>query len=421
MARINAVLKKVPFHRTMWKIFWGVVLVSVLVGITIWLVSADGKKARREQAIAKNPAIALPIEGQRATSSAPTLAEAKAMIATYTAKKGANPQFVLLAFDGSRSLTMWENSRAFAKEMAASGTPVYFTYFINAVYLLDPKFHSWFQSPGQKAGVSNIGFGTSQEDVLARIAEINAAYAEGHEIGSHNVGHFEGGNWTFDEWMGQFDLFDKIVSRAESMNAAYHIDVPLEDIVGFRAPDLSVNQEMYRALAAKHFLYDASKAGGGHSFPYKDQNGLWQLSLPTITVGPAYKHKGSKNPYQDRVLAMDYNLFLHDTKGKDLAKKETALWQTIHDQTLAALMNDFDEQYYKDGKTGVPGRRAPVYFASHFSTWNDGVYWEAMKDFAREVCGKPEVYCITYRDLAMWMEAKDVIKAAASSSLVEQI
>ncbi len=344
---------------------------------------------------------AVPSPDMRGGQNAMTLEDARAIIAKYPiGATSTNPQFILLAFDGSRSIRMWQQTRGFAKEMASSGHPVHFTYFINAVYLLDPEFHAWFQSPSQPAGISNIGFGTSKTDVLSRIAEINAAYAEGHEIGSHNAGHFEGGRWSKAEWLGQFDLFDKIVFDSESMRSEYQVHVPKSQVVGFRAPDLSINAHGYEALQERHFLYDASKTAKGHAFPYKDAYGLWQLSLPSIAIGP--RDSRGRQAY---VLAMDYNLFLRDTKGLDILKKGTAAWNTVYAQTLDAFANYFDSAYAEN--------RAPVYFASHFSSWNDGVYWEAMRDFARLECSKPEVYCVTYKDLAMWMEAKDVLAKGA--------
>lgn len=340
------------------------------------------------------------------------IVDAKAVISKYPTRDGSSPQFVLLAFDGSRSLDMWKQSRTFAREMNASNTPIHFTYFINAVYLLDPQFHKRFASPGESAGISNIGFATSREDVLARIEQINGAYKEGHEIGSHNVGHFEGGTWTFDQWMEQFDLFDDIVFHPEKMRAEYRIDVPRSELVGFRAPDLSINPAMFQALKQKRFLYDASRTAASYDFPYKDENGLWELALPTIYIG-SKNGSGQGVVRPGRVLAMDYNLFLHNTKGKDIAKKGTPLWDSIHKQTLDAFMAEFNAQYMTADVSAPSdkkaGKRAPIYFASHFSTWNDGVYWESMKDFARAVCGKPDVYCVTYKDLAMWMEAKETL------------
>lgn len=402
--------------RTIAIICGSVLLIVFIVTVCMWIAQNYGHAAfgdKGDRGIEGQDSAAGPFINNekdsidRIKNYALTKAEAKSIIAKYPAKDGANPQFVLLAFDGSRSLPMWEQSRAFAKEMNASNTPLHFTYFINAVYLLEPKFHRWFASPGQQPGVSNIGFATSREDVMARIAQINAAYKEGHEIGSHNVGHYDGGTWTFEQWTEQFDIFDKIVLHPETMRPEYHIDVPPSELVGFRAPNLSINHAMFLALKERHFLYDASRTAAGLDFPYKDENGLWELPLPTVTIGPADKRGRSA-----RVLAMDYNLFLRDTKGKDIAKKGTALWDTLHEQTVDAFVRQFNGQYMvTDAATGQrkAGKRAPIYFASHFSSWNDGVYWESMKDFARAVCGKPEVYCVTYKDLAMWMEAKEAL------------
>ena len=43
--------------------------------------------------------------------------------------------------------------------------------------------------------------------------------------------------------------------------------------------------------------------------------------------------------------------------------------------------------------------------AGHFAKWNDGVYWEAMKAFASEVCGRADVRCVSYRELVNYMNA----------------
>lgn len=333
-----------------------------------------------------------------------TIEQAKGIVEKY----GDKPQFVLLAFDGSRSLAMWRATRNFAKEMNEKNKPLHFTYFINAVYLLDPDFHDRFTSPGQKSGVSNIGFATGEQDVLDRVAEINAAYKEGHEIGSHNAGHFPGGNWTLEEWRSQFDLFDDIVGNTQKMRPEYKLEVPISEIVGFRAPDLSTNAYMYEVLKENNFLYDASKTASHHGFPYKDAYGLWQLPLPAISIGPA-----NKKGYRSQILAMDYNLFIRHTKGIDKAKKGTILWNTIYGETMDAFNNYFESSYR--------GKRTPVYFASHFSLWNDGVYWQSMQDFAQSVCGKEQVYCITYKDLAIWMEAKSILETAPVPVIDKQI
>ncbi len=50
------------------------------------------------------------------------------------------------------------------------------------------------------------------------------------------------------------------------------------------------------------------------------------------------------------------------------------------------------------------GSRAPINIGHHFSMWNDGVYWEALKDFAQEVCGKENVSCTSYAKLVDYLD-----------------
>jgi len=57
------------------------------------------------------------------------------------------PQYVMLAFDGSKSLSFWESSRAFARD-----SNVRFTYFISGVYFVDDAHKSVYQGPRRSAG-----------------------------------------------------------------------------------------------------------------------------------------------------------------------------------------------------------------------------------------------------------------------------
>src|SRR6185436_137482 len=64
-------------------------------------------------------------------------------------------------------------------------------------------------------------------------------------------------------------------------------------------------------------------------------------------------------------------------------------------------------------KNNYYGNRAPVHIGHHFSKWNGGAYWSAMKMFANEVCGRPEVKCATYKELVQFMESLTPEKRAA--------
>jgi hypothetical protein len=62
------------------------------------------------------------------------------------------------------------------------------------------------------------------------------------------------------------------------------------------------------------------------------------------------------------------------------------------------------ETYLQYFDSNYNGNRAPLHIGHHFSLWNGGAYWEAMKEFALTVCKKPEVVCGTYKELADFMD-----------------
>lgn len=68
---------------------------------------------------------------------------------------------------------------------------------------------------------------------------------------------------------------------------------------------------------------------------------------------------------------------------------------------LGEMLASYRDYFYAN----YNGSRAPVNIGHHFSEWNDGVYWQTMKDFAEEVCGLPDVRCVTYTGLADWLDA----------------
>jgi hypothetical protein len=94
---------------------------------------------------------------------------------------------------------------------------------------------------------------------------------------------------------------------------------------------------------------------------------------------------------------MDYNFYFKQSNAIDVAKRGTPLWDEYYNQVLTSYRNYFRHSY--------TGNRAPLFIGHHFSLWNDGVYWEAMKTFAREVCGKPGVKCVSYKELMEEMSA----------------
>jgi hypothetical protein len=276
------------------------------------------------------------------------------------------PQFVILSFDGSRSLEMWKETLDFARNK-----DIQFTYFVSGVYFLPFEDRAEYQSPGEASGESKIGFADNSLDVSKRVGFVNMAIAAGHEIASHLNGHFPGGKWNETDWQQEFATFKRLVSYS--------------NIVGFRAPNLETNQYLWPVLAKAGYLYEAGQIGKSDQWPVKIDN-IWRIVLPGINLSGTKKYP----------LAMDYNFYLTQTGGRDLLKKGTPEWQKALTQTVNSLNAYFEYN--------LTHNRAPVVFACHFSEWNNGLYWAAMKAFAEKVCGKPDVKCTTYKSLVNYME-----------------
>lgn len=344
--------------------------------------------------------------------------------------QGKVPQFVVFSFDGSKSLGMWRETMDFAKSMREQGAPLAFTYFINAVYFLHGDDRYQYQAPGYSKGASNIGFAESSEDIKTRVKMVNAALRDGHEIASHTAGHFDGSYWNREEWTTEFNSFTDILSGTDKrilaeennhrnvLNSAAAIVVAmmgidnqnvsnsnnsdtllldLKTIKGFRAPLLGISPGMYETLRDKGYNYDSSKILRSALWPSKDNKGIWQFPLNTVYLG------GDTNR---SVLGMDYSMFVAQTNAQETLVRGTPEWQAAYNDVVKAWRGYFESSYNsEDGKVGT-GTRAPISIADHFSKWNDGVYWEAYKTIAREICGKPDVYCGTYRDLVMYLETK---------------
>ena len=265
-------------------------------------------------------------------------------------------QYVLLSFDGSESIAMWQKTREFAKEMNQKNKPVNFTYFISSVYFLPPNTTDV---------PSKIGYSRKVEDIPKRIEQIKLAQSEGHEIASHMNGHFRATDWSVNKWMSEFDIFNKIVPVKTS---------------GFRSPLLSRNENLYKVLPKFGYKYDSSGVGKMGEMPIKNKYGTWEIPLVTLTL-----------PGGGATLSMDYNIYLSQTGAKDILKKGTMEWNKNYNQTVGAFQNYFNKNY--------DGTRAPVVIGNHFSLWNDGLYWESMKTFAQNVCGLHDVKCGTFGEL----------------------
>lgn len=291
------------------------------------------------------------------------------------AAKAQKPQYVIISFDGALHLEQWERSRALGQKTGAR-----FTYFLSCVYLLSPETRKAYEAPGLPRGRSNVGSGYSREDVEGRLGQIWTARSEGHEVASHGCGHFDGKNWSAEDWAQEFDQFTTIVADAWKLNGIDGEprgwqDFARREIRGFRAPYLSTNKGLFKTLEKAGFAYDASTVSSGPVLP-RTRNGVAHFSLPLIPEGP-----------RDRqIIAMDYNLYVRHSGGKEKPEAAAAFEQRTYD----AFMATFEKEY--------AGRRTPFQLGFHFTLMNDGAYWNALERFAEDVCVMEDVKCVSYRD-----------------------
>ena len=291
------------------------------------------------------------------------------------------PQLVLMSFDGAGSLTQLDRWRA-----VAAKTPARFTFFLSSAYLLSQETKLNYQPPRARAGSSAIGFApvpagqTGTHWIPALVDKLHTVEDEGHEIGTHYVGHFCGptgvNSWNADDWRAELDQVDKLDENAGPNNGAPAIQSPHRNgIVGSRTPCLEGKfDQLYPVLAERGYRYDASAVRYEAEWPKAKAGNLWQFGAPTVEISGR------------QLLAGDYTLW------KNLTGSYSELRQQVRDGYLAY----FDRRYY--------GNRAPVELAGHTTNLAGGAFLDAMGDVAVEVCGRPEVQCITYEEAVQWLD-----------------
>lgn len=303
---------------------------------------------------------------------------------TALAEEEKPKQLVIISFDGAHDNALWDRSRRLARKTGA-----HFTYFLSCTYLINPADRHAYKAPGQKAGRSATGWAQSVPEIQARLGNIWQAHLEGHEIGSHACGHFDGKDWTKAEWSREFAAFDTALGSAWTNNDFGELepagwrDFVRGDIRGFRAPYLSTGPGLISALKAKGFVYDASLVSKGPA-RVEDEGGLVRFALPRIPEGPDER----------LVIGMDYNLFIRHSGGLN----SPARADQFAARTLDAFRAAFKRQY--------EGGRVPLQLGFHFVEMNGGAYWNALDTFLTETCGKPDVACVSYAQALAMMKEK---------------
>jgi hypothetical protein len=300
------------------------------------------------------------------------------------------PQFVVFSWDGALENDdhLFSHFREVAKQNNA-----HMTFFLTGMYLLPAAKRAMYHPPMHPVGTAAISFATDPH-IRATLEQVRQAYLDGNEIGTHFNGHFcgtkGGGDWSVAQWKSEIDQAYSFVENWKT-NTGFNDIAPLPfdystELAGGRAPCLEGQKNLLKAAKTYGWQYDASSPGDFQIWPNK-KDGIWDFPLQLI-------------PYPNskfQVLSMDFN-FLANQSG-DSTQGDPSKYATWEKEAREGYLNGFERVYN--------GSRAPLFIGNHFETWNGGIYMQAIEDVMKSVCKRTGVRCVSFKELADWMDAQD--------------
>ncbi|WP_445402226.1 hypothetical protein ACSMX9_11855 [Streptomyces sp. LE64] len=300
------------------------------------------------------------------------------------------PQFVVFSWDGAGE----DGQRLFSHfRKVAKANNATMTYFLSGVYMLPEEKRKLYDPPQHNAGSSDIGF-NDVEGIRDTVEQLRGAWLEGNEVGTHFNGHFCGssggvGEWSVEEWKSE-------IAQAKSFVTSWKTNAGLKDVeplpfdyekelIGARTPCLEGQKNFMAAARELGFRYDTS--GVNDQVWPKKKDGLWDLSMQLVPVpGRSFE-----------TLTMDYNFMVN--QSGTTSQGDPSMHEYWGDQMRDGLLQGFDRAY--------EGNRAPLIIGNHFQSWNGGTYMRAIEETIETVCNKKEVRCVSFRQLADWLDAQD--------------
>jgi hypothetical protein len=314
------------------------------------------------------------------------------------------PQFVVVSFDG----VGWHEKWQYWKNIQTQ-VPFHFTGFLSGTYLLSSAIKDHYQGPGRKPGQSDISW-NEPADLPVEIADLNDALARGDEIGTHFNGHFcstdqsPGGQyWDEDDWNTELDQFFSLLGNVDANNGITdHLDVQAAEVKGERTPCLEGRTSaLYPALRTHGITYDSSIiTHTGISWPLTDDaTGIWDIGMSIYPIHGTLSDASEVAPEKRTnhlQITMDYNFWISQRNGATGSPAQSAA-------DSQQVLDTYTDMY----TATFTGNRAPLILGNHFEAWNNNAYSDALSTFVRQTCGKPDTYCVPFRDLVDWLTAQD--------------
>ncbi|MET8539847.1 hypothetical protein ABZW03_04195 [Kitasatospora sp. NPDC004799] len=300
------------------------------------------------------------------------------------------PQFVVFSWDGA----LEGDERLFSRfRKLGAENNAQMTFFLSGLYVLPKSKSTLYQPPQHRPGDASIDYATDPH-IKDTLEQLRLAWLDGNEIGTHFNGHFcgpkGGGDWSTEEWKSELDQAVSFVTNWKT-NTGFKDLPPLpfdytKELVGGRAPCLEGQKNLLAAEKATGFRYDASSPGEFQVWPVK-KDGVWNFPLQMLP----YPGKSVQS------LSMDFN-FLANQSG-NTTNGDPKKYDTWEKETRDSYLAGFERVYN--------GSRAPLFIGNHFESWNGGIYMQAIEDVMKNVCKREGVRCVSFRQVADWLDAQD--------------
>lgn len=322
------------------------------------------------------------------------------------------PQFVVFSWSGAV-----ENSQRLLSEVRGAGerNGAAMTYFLSGTSLLPTDRKDLYAPPRHPRGTSDTGL-TDRPTIADTLHEVRLAWADGSEIGTYFNGHFCGqdgdaadqeaaasaaaeetadsgpGSWTPAEWASEIRQAQDFAQHWKTNTGLTALDpLPFDypkAVVGGRAPCRTDPAGLPAAAKAAGFRYIADPSGQPQIWPSRT-DGLWHFPLQDVPV-----------PGRDvETLSTDDGFLSVQSGMPDDGSADAEQYAEWGGQMHDGLIAGFDRAYH--------GNRAPLVIGSHLESWNGGVYLKAVEDTLKEVCGQQDVQCVSFKQLADWLDLQD--------------